>query len=90
MECDQFWSYATGYSYKIKEKVSCTSANVLYLISSTKCNLQYVGSTSSQLEGRFRNHKSVMKTKKTTGKTDIHYYHLTHEFSDFKVICIEK
>ena len=90
MESDRFWSYATGRSYIIKEKVSCTSANVTYLISCTRCNLQYVGSTSNQLKVRFWNHKSAMKTKKTTCETVIHFNHLVHEFSDFKVIYIEK
>ena len=73
-----FKSFDTGKSYRIKDSMSCTSRNVVYLISCTKCNLQYVGSTSTQFKVRFQNHKSA-----------IHFNQTLHDLREFKVICIE-
>ena len=46
----------------------CDSKNVIYLVSCKKCRLQYVGSTTTDLRIRFRNHKSAMLTNKTIVK----------------------
>ena len=90
IESDRFWSLATERSYKIKERVGCTSANVIYLISCTKCNLQHVGSTSTQLKVRFRNHKSAIRTSKSVCGTAIHFNQSPHQLSDFNLIGVER
>ena len=60
----KFKSFSTGRTYKICQNLSCSSRNVVYLASCKKCNLQYVGSTSTEFKVRFRNHKSSMRTNK--------------------------
>ena len=61
VESNSFQSFATGRKYKIKQKMDCSSTNVIYLATCTKCSLQYVGSTTTSFKIRFRNHKSSMK-----------------------------
>ena len=53
--------------------LSCSSKNVVYLASCIKCNLQYVGSTSTAFKVRFRNHKSAMLTNKKTCELAVHF-----------------
>ena len=59
----KFKSFSTGRSYKINQKLSCSSKNVVYLALCNKCKLQYVGSTTTEFKVCFRNHKSSMHTK---------------------------
>ena len=49
--------------YSVRGSLSCNSPNVVYIISSTNCGDQYVGSTTD-FKARFRIHKSDIKTKK--------------------------
>ena len=90
IESDSFKCLATGKRYKIKQTLNCTSNNVVYLITCEKCNLQYVGSTSTQFKVRFRNHKSSMITKKQTCEMAIHFNSSLHNLADIKFIVIEK
>jgi hypothetical protein len=89
-QSDNFRSCSTGHIYKIKQPITCTSANIIYLISCDKCKLQYVGSTSNQFKVRFRNHKSAMLTKKNNCEVAIHYNSSPHQLSEFSFICIEQ
>ena len=66
IEASKFQSSATGRHYPIQQKLSCSSQNVIYLATCAKCNLQYVGSTSTEFKVRFRNHKSNMLKNKRT------------------------
>ena len=46
-------SSSTGRSYYTREYVSCQSNNLIYCLTCTKCNLQYVGQTKNKLADRF-------------------------------------
>ena len=39
-----FSSAQTGKTYFVRQKLSCNSSNVIYLVHCKRCNLQYVGS----------------------------------------------
>ena len=56
----------------------------------SKCNLQYVGSTTTEFKVRFRNHKSFMKTSKKTCEVAIHFNRAPHVLSDFTFQCIDQ
>ena len=86
----KFSSSSTGRSYDIKQNISCTTSNLIYLITCKRCSLQYVGSTSNEFKVRFRNHKSAMKTNKKTCETAIHFNASKHAFEDFEFIGIER
>ena len=71
--CDtKFKCKVTGRVYYTKGKLSCNSPNVVYLISCTNCSDQYVGS-ALDFKGRFRVHKSDIKTKKDRCGTARHF-----------------
>ena len=70
--------------------MDCSSTNVIYLATCTKCSLQYVGSTTTSFKIRFRNHKLFRKTKKKACEVVIHFNAIPHQISNFQLICIEK
>ncbi|EDO29229.1 predicted protein [Nematostella vectensis] len=45
-----FISAATGKKYFIRQRVSCNSKNAIYLATCRKCNLQYVGSCTTEFK----------------------------------------
>jgi hypothetical protein len=49
-------SYSTGRTYYSRKLVSCQSNNIIYCLSCTRCNLQYVGQTKNRLADRFAVH----------------------------------
>ena len=60
IEGDSFVSNTTGKKYAIKSReavMTCTTKNVIYLISCKKCGIQYVGETSQALRSRMNNHR---------------------------------
>lgn len=90
IQASKFQSSASGRQYPIKQKLSCSSKNVVYLATCTKCNLQYVGSTSTEFKVRFRNHKSNMLKNKRTCELAIHFNNSEHEISQISFIIIEQ
>ena len=59
-----FSSAQTDKKYIVRQRPSCNSTNVIYLVHCKKCNLQYVESNIAEFKIRFRNHRSTtMKTK---------------------------
>ena len=79
LQASKFQSSATGRHYAIRQKLSCSSKNVIYLATCCKCNLQYVGSTSTEFKIRFRNHKSNMLNNSSQ-----------HDISQIRFIIIEQ
>ena len=57
------WTVTCKY-YKVKETLSCNSANVVYLITCQICKLQYVGSAITFKE---RFHSDINTGKKRCG-----------------------
>ena len=48
----------TGKVFGINYDLNCNSKSVIYLITCSKCKIQYVGSTTTAFRTRFNNHKS--------------------------------
>ena len=90
IQASKFQSSATGRQYPIQQGLSCSSRNVIYLTTCAKCNLQYVGSTSTEFKVRFRNHKSNMLKNKRTCELAIHFNDSEHEISQINFIIIEQ
>ena len=82
IQASKFQSSATGRQYPIQI--------VIYLATCAKCNLQYVGSTSTEFKVRFRNHKSNMLKNKRTCELAIHFNDSEHEISQINFIIIEQ
>ena len=61
-------STSTDRSYFTMKKVSCQSNNLIYCLSCTKCNIQYVGQTKNRLEDRFVVHFNHIAPTKPSKK----------------------
>ena len=60
-----FVSNVTKKRYDVVSSASsmnCATENVVYLISCTRCGVQYVGETSQKLRSRFNNHRNRLKS----------------------------
>lgn len=71
----------------LKGLFSCLTTGVIYIITCTKCNKQYVGQTGRQLNDRIKNHLYDI-CKKNPTSTGEHFNH--HSHFDMKVQVIEK
>ena len=66
-----FTSTNTKKTYRIKQKVDCTSSYVIYLGTCLKCGGQYVGKSQTPFKVRHSNHKQEIRKK--TGGLGQHY-----------------
>ena len=66
-----FTSTNTEKTYKIKQKLDCTSSFVIYLATCKKCKGQYVGKSQTPFKMRHSNHKQ--EVKKQVGGLGQHY-----------------
>ena len=89
-ECINFSSVITGKNYVIRDNLTCSSCNVIYLASCLECNVQYVGSTSTPFKVRFRNHKSDMVNNKARCELAVHFNSKPHILSKIRFIIIEQ
>ena len=90
LQASKFQSSATGRHYPIRQKLPCSSKNVIYLATCYRCNLQYVGSTSTEFKVRFRNHKSNMLNNRRTSELAVHYNSSQHDISQMRFTVIEQ
>ena len=85
-----FRSSVTGKTYKVigSGGWSCSTSNVVYLVTCQCCGLQYVGETSQALRKRMNNHRANIKSL----KPQFLYKHFTsdgHKLEDMFVQPIE-
>ena len=69
---NKFKCKVTGKIYNVRGILSCSSTNVIYVISCKNCGDQYVGS-ALDFKSRFRLHKSDITTKKDRCGTARHF-----------------
>ena len=62
---NSFKSTVTGTHYPIRHSFSCSSSNLIYLITCKKCKKQYVGLTTHTLKYRVNHHRTNILTKKS-------------------------
>lgn len=55
-----------GFSLTIKQLVNCHTKYVIYIITCTACDIQYIGRTTRCLSDRITDHLSDIKTTKNT------------------------
>ena len=68
--------------------MSCYTSNVIYLITFTICNIQYVRETGRPLRERFNNHRSDIELKKDTSIA-IHFSNILHKCKRLEITPIE-
>ena len=58
---ESFTSSNTKREYKIRRNYTCTSRWVIYLVTCSACNIQYVGQTRQEMRQRHYGHRSDIK-----------------------------
>ena len=73
----------------LSQPSSCNTKNIVYLITCSLCNIQYVGITSQTLRDRLNGHRC--KIKENLLKTNIvtHFNLPNHSFSNLKIQILE-
>ena len=84
-----FTSSITNQSYPIRYTATCSSLNLIYLITCTKCKKQYVGLTTKQLNVRINHHRSNIFQNKTIYLC-IHFNFPDHGINHLSVQVIDK
>lgn len=82
-------SRRTATTYRIRHQLSCTSTNIIYLITCRKCKKQYVGYTTKQLNTRINHHRSNILNKWPIYISQ-HFNLPDHSLSDLNVQPIDK
>ena len=99
LECMDFRSRVTGNNFVINFNVECNSDHIVYLLSCTRCEMQYAGSTITKFRTRFNKRKSRLNahrrlTAENKTKDDFIYRHFSqpdHQgLTDVKVRLIDK
>ena len=88
-EGDTFTSHSNSSSHQIRGNITCSTSNVIYLISCRVCGIQYVGKTRTTLKRRFYGHRSTVNTKKLDTPVGQHFYFPNHSNTDMILQGIE-
>ena len=89
MESNSFKSHSTGAHHKIQGRITCTTSNIIYLISCRICGIQYIGETKNSLKKQFCVHISTVKTHKLDTPVGQHFNLPNHSISDMILQGIE-
>lgn len=84
-----FTSKRTGTTFRIRHSFSCNSSNLIYLITCTKCQKQYVGLTTKQLNIRINHHRTNIINKKPIYMC-VHFNFPDHSLDNLSVQAIDK
>lgn len=71
------------------DSFSCTSSNIIYLITCTKCKKQYVGLTTKQLSTRINHHRLNILNRKQI-YVSVHFNFPDHSITNLSVQAIDK
>lgn len=83
VESKNFCSFKTGRSCTIRSNLTSSSKNVIYLASCKKCQLQYVGSTTTEFKVRFRN--QVIYDHQQKDEVAVLFNSISHSLKDFSI-----
>ena len=84
IESNHFKSTYTKHTYPINTYMNCNSSNIIYLITCSKCKIQYVGETNRKLKDRLNDHKSNIRTNKETAIA-IHFRSALHNIHHLQI-----
>ena len=93
IQTTNFKGETTGEIFNFRDRISCQSTNVVYLLFCAKdCpNSQYVSLTETTLYTRFGNHRMhILNQKSTCIHVTKHFYSPDHSLKDMRCIRIEQ
>ena len=74
--------------FPIHGRFNCKTKNVIYVITCTKCGLQYVGQSSNTFNERFRNHLSDIRQENADKPVSRHFSTNSHNVKDVSAIIV--
>ena len=82
---------SSGATVRLRQNTDCTTENVVYLISCSSCNKQYVGETKGPLNKRTNGHRDDWRHRRfERSPTAEHFHSADHDFlSNASVCCLE-
>ena len=82
---------SSGATVRHRQNTDCTTENVVYLISCSSCNKQYVGETKCPLNKRWNGHRDDWRHRRFERSPTAEHFHSTdHDFmSHASVCCLE-
>ena len=89
MNTSQVISSKEKHSYPIRGNFNCKSNEIIYVMTSNICNIQYVGETSNSMNCRCRGHESTIRTNKDHPVV-IHYRSYSHTIDDYSITIVDK
>ena len=72
------------------EYLTCSTENIVYLISCQLCNNQYVGESKNSIQKRFSSHRSSIRNGKSNQLIHNHFHIDCHGLDNCRIIPIEK
>ena len=87
-----FQSSSTGRNYRSPE-YTCNTRNVVYLITCTKCKIQYIGESYRPFRERMAEHERYVKNRKFDQATGAHFNQRGHSVGHMKyevIYCLWK
>ena len=87
--CESFKHPHTGKEIKIKGTITCSTNNVIYLLT-CPCGLAYVGQTSRALKTRISEHRSNIRLKNPKSPVAQHFSKMGHNVAQLRYIGIER
>ena len=78
----------TKRSYITKHNVTCKSSNLIYCMTCTRCNIQYVGQTKNRLMDRFQSHFYNIGHNRPGSEIGKHFNSPDHNGLDYVEITI--
>ena len=89
LNCSKYFtSTKSGTTYTIRHSFTCTSSNLIYLVTCKKCNKQYVGLTTKQLNVRVNHHRSSIINHKPIYLSK-HFNFPDHSITDLSIQAID-
>lgn len=86
---NQFFKSTTNNTrYRIRQSFSCSSTNIIYLITCRKCRKRYVGKTTRTLRERINHHRSTILTDQNR-YLSIHFNFPDHQLDHLTVQIID-
>ncbi len=79
---DTLRSTSTGREYRVPQKYTCNTRNVIHLITCHKCGKQYVGETYRTFKERMNGHIEYVHRKELGITTGEHYNSPDHTIND--------
>ena len=88
-QSNEIKSNVTSECIRYKSDFSCTTVGVIYLITCTKCRIQYIGQTSRKFNTRMKEH--ILSIKNCEDNViGTHFNSTGHSLDNFSVQIIEK